>query len=195
MRPVKRYSQIMEHGRLADLVADLDWYALMTVPQKEFVAQEILTQKGIVTYVPVERKWRRKNRFTKNKDLYSYPIVTRFVFVGFIPGVPCWYDMFKLPIITSCVGINGHPVKLDAKAMAGIISAYPNGMLRPTDEQYRRTHAEFRAGTLARICEGPFEGMVVPVQEIAGSEAKVVLELFGGIQEISISTWKLEAAA
>lgn len=190
----RRQSPVMESGKLADMVMDLEWYAIRTPPQKEFVAQEILTQRGVVTFCPADKRWRRQNRYTKEKQLISYPMVVRYVFAGFIPGVPAWFNLFQLPCIQGCVGINGKPMKLDHAAMEGLLRRYPNGIQRPKEEKYMRTHAEYKAGDLVRICDGPFDGMIVPVHELKGRDAYVFMDLFGAQHKIKIDAGLLEAA-
>src|SRR5687768_12092164 len=75
--------------------AALSWYALLVPPQKEFVAQQILHDRGLSTFVPVERKWRRRNKFAKVKELIEYALAPRYVFVGFRPDETLWFDLSR----------------------------------------------------------------------------------------------------
>lgn len=190
----RRHTKMMDSKALVHEIARLHWYALRTPAQKEFVAQEILTQKGLVTYCPTDKRWRRRNRFQKQKELLSYAMIPRTVFVGFTPGVPLWFDIFALPAISSVVAISGKPMRLDDQGMANLITRYSNGIQRPDEEKHMQTGKEFKAGDVVRIMEGPFDGLTVPVHEIRGREAKVFLELFGGRHEVSVPTELLEAA-
>lgn len=190
----RRQSPVKSSEELVPLIERLHWYAIRTPAQKEFIAQEILTQKGLVTYCPTDERWRRRNRYQKAKELIAYALVTRTVFVGFEPGVPLWFDLFKLPCITSVVGIAGEPRRLDNRGMKNLITKYRNGIKRPDEEKHMKTGKEFKAGDMVRIVDGPFDGMVVPVHEIRGREARIFLELFGSRQEVAISTLLLEAA-
>lgn len=184
----------IESGRLLDLVHDLQWYALRTPPQKEFAAQDILTERGIVTFCPSDRRWRRHSRYTRTKELKSYPLLVRYVFAGFIPGVPAWFDLFSLPIIQGCVGVDGEPSRIDNASMERLIRKYRNGLQRPNEERFMRTHAEFKAGDLVKVCEGPFEGMVVPVIEISDHMAMLQVDFLGTGRRIKIDAYSLEAA-
>lgn len=190
----RRHSDLKDSRELIALIEPLHWYALRTPAQKEFIAQEILTQKGLVTYCPTDKRWRRRNRFQKHKELIGYAMLPRTVFVGFEPGIPLWFNIFSLPAISSVVAINGRPMKLDSAGMSNLISNYANGIQRPKEEKHMQTGKEFKAGDMVRIMEGPFDGMTVPVHEIRGREARVFLELFGGRHEVSVSTELLEAA-
>lgn len=190
----RRQSPVIESSKLAEMAAGLEWYALRTPPQKEFVAQEILTQRGLVTFCPQDKRWSRPNRFTKLKTLKPYPVVNRYVFVGFRSGAPLWFNLFQLPCIQGCVGINGRPMKLDHAAMERLLRVYPNGIQRPTKEDYQSAQAEYKTGDMVRICEGPFDGMVVPVIHLKGNEAIVFMELFGSRHEVKINVDMLDAA-
>lgn len=190
----RRETPIKSHHELILIVESLHWYALRTPAQKEFIAQEILTQKGLVTYCPTDKRWRKRNRYTKTKQLIPYSMIPRTVFVGFKPGVPLWFDLFQLPCVSSVVGISGEPKRLDTKGMSNLISKWANGIQRPKEEQHMETGKEFKAGDMVRISEGPFDGMTVPVHEIKGREARIFLELFGARHEVTISTAILEAA-
>lgn len=190
----RRHTPVKEHRELIPLIDRLHWYALRTPAQKEFIAQELLTQAGFVTYCPTDKRWRKRNRYTKQKELISYAMIPRTVFVGFEPGIPAWFNLFSLPCITSVVGVNGTPMRLDNNGMANLITKWANGIQRPKEERHMETGKEFRVGDVVRIVDGPFDGMTVPVTEIRGSEARIFLSLFGTDHEVSISTWALEAA-
>ncbi len=152
-----RPTRPMDSGRLLELVEDLDWYALRVAPQKEFVVQEILTRKGVATYCPSDKRWRRQNRYTKNKDLKSFPLMPSYVFAGFIPGIPSLYDLRKVDAILGCIGFNGEPKRIPKVGIRSMIGRYKNGLQRPTDERFMQTYKEFKAGDLVRIAHGPFE--------------------------------------
>jgi transcription antitermination factor NusG len=190
----RRHSKVVESADLLNEIERLHWYALRTPAQKEFIAQEILTQKGLVTYCPTDKRWRRRNRFQKQKQLIGYAVIPRTVFVGFEPGIPLWLDIFALPAISSVVAINGKPMRLDSEGMKRLVSVLANGIQRPKEEKHMQTGKEFKAGDLVRVVDGPFDGIVVPVHEIRGKEARVFLDLFGGHHEVSILTEYLEAA-
>lgn len=190
----RRQSPVKSSEELVPLIDRLHWYAIRTPAQKEFIAQEILTQQGLVTYCPTDKRWRRRNRYQKHKELIGYAMIPRTVFVGFEPGIPLWFDLFNLPCIQSVVGIAGEPRRLDTNGMKNLITKYRNGIQRPTEEKHMLTGKEFKAGDMVRVIEGPFDGMVVPVHEIRGREARIFLDLFSAPHEVSFPVELLEAA-
>lgn len=180
---------------LLEYAADLDWYVIRVAPQKEFVVQEVLARKGVVTYCPSDSRWRRKTRFQKTKELIPYPLMPSYVFAGFIPGVPAWFDLFTIGPVLGCVGVHGEPKRVQSEGMKKLIGSYRNGLVRPDEEQFMKTWREYKEGDKVRISSGPFEGIVVPVVEVKGPNAKILLQLFGVDHVTPIETWKLEPAA
>lgn len=170
------------------------WFALRVPPQKEFVAREILRRKGVATFLPVERVWRRRNKYTKIKELRQFPLMPRYVFTGFPKRVPIWFDVFALPVITGVVGINGEPKVLDELGMERIMKLYENAIDAPKEQKWMPTHREFSAGDPVQIMGGPFDGMTVPVVEIVGAHAKVLIALFNGETPVNIPLEQLYAA-
>lgn len=171
------------------------WYALRVPPQKEFVAAEILRRKGLATFLPVERLWRRKNKYVKEKVLRTYALMPRHVFTGFSKCEVSWFNVFSLPAIQGVVGRNGTPLQLDEEGMARIMRLYENGIKAPDEQKWMQTHKEFKAGDMVEIVGGAFDGFKVPVVEIMKSDARVIIELFGASKEVAISTEQLVAAA
>jgi transcription antitermination factor NusG len=184
----------VRNERLLEECGELHWYCLRIAPQKEFVAQEILKRRGLVTFVPSEHRWRRKNKYTKMKELRRYPLMVRYLFIGFTPGVPLWFNLFSIPIIQSVVGVNGVPWQFDTIAVRRLIEQYHDGLVRPTQEKHMRTNREFGVGDSVRIVEGPFEGIVAPVRDITRGQAHMFAELFNGEVPLKIDLNKLEAA-
>ncbi|MFG1461761.1 transcription termination/antitermination NusG family protein [Xanthobacter sp. DSM 24535] len=181
--------------RLLELVEGLEWYALRVAPQKEFAVQEILLRKGVTTYCPSDRRWRKVSRYVREKELQSFPLVPGYVFAGFPPGAGRWFELFAIPIVLGCVGIDGVPARIRATAMERMIKVYRNGLSRPDGEKFMRTHAEFKTGDRVRIAEGPFTDHVVPVIEIHGKMARILMDLFGVMREMDIPSEILEPAA
>lgn len=177
------------------------WYALTTPPQKEFVAQTILERQGLRTFIPVRREWRRRNKYTKKKELRAFPIGSRYVFVGFEPGRNLWFDLFQLSrpgsarIITGVIGMGMEPRQLRTDHVVDLMRRLGGGLNAPDVQRYMLSNKEFHIGELVEIVDGPFSGMVVPVTEVRGTQAKVLLELFGGNQETLLPTDILQAAA
>ncbi|MBO6755459.1 MAG: hypothetical protein JJ902_03980 [Roseibium sp.] len=187
-----------------DLIHARHWYALRVKSQKEFVTQDLLKERGLMTYVPVRKEWRHRNKFDrakKHKELISFPEAVGYVFVGFTPNqlwqgaVPHWLKIFELPTVKGVVGINSRPARIPPVRLSAWAKVHPNGVQRPDKEAYMRTHKEFKEGDTARICNGPFADKEVPVKSIEGIKTTVILEVFGSWREIVVDTFDLEKVA
>lgn len=179
------------NGRLPELVDNLDWYALLVPPQKEFAAQEVLRRFGVASFCPFESAWRQRSRYTREKELRHYPIMPRYVFAGF-SSRPDWYLLFTLPIISSVVGIHGQPARVSG--LPDLIRRFRNGLRRPEHERHMRTHREYAAGDMAVIVDSAMAGRVVHVTSIENGHAFFTMEMFGAEMRLSLPADKLEAA-
>lgn len=185
------YSPAERNGRGSKIVAELTWYALTVPPQKEFAAQDILSRRGVVTFCPFESLWRKKSRYTKEKELRHFPVMPRYVFAGF-SAEPSWYHVFRMPLIVSVVGLKGEPAPIDG--MTNLVGMFRNGLRRPSAERHMRTHREYNVGDAAVVVDGPLADRIVKVEEIRGGHAIFRMELLGSEHRLSIALDKLEAA-
>ena len=156
---------------------DLDWYAFICVPQKEY------------TFIPTETRWRSTNRYTKSRKLkeeMAFPVVPRHLFAGFPVGtMPPWYLLGDFPLILGVIGHKGRPHKANRKEFPKLAPVYANGSLRaPVEQQHMRTREEFGVGDTVEILDGPFRGHQVKVIEINGNMATIVLKLFNTEREM-----------
>lgn len=181
--------------RLLDLARKLMWFALIVPPQKEFVTQTILQRHDTPTFVPVERRWRRRNRFTREKELVAYPIAPRYVFAGFASRHALLTGpLHRVWTINGVIGIRGEPMQLPGPQVAQLIERLGNGLNAPAVQRYMRTRHEFTVGDQAEITEGPFAGHTVPIVEITGARAKALVTLFGSEMEIDVPLEILQGA-
>ena len=181
----------LNNGRLPELVSELDWYALLVPPQKEFAAQEILSKRDIATFCPFQSVWRRPSRYSKDKVLKHYPVMPRYLFAGFAGQVD-WYRLFQMPLINAVVGVAGEPRCFDN--MGAFIRNFRNGLRRPGHDRHMPTHREFGVGDTAVIVDSALAGRHVVVESIDKGHAFFTLEMFGGEMRLSLPTDKLEAA-
>lgn len=185
------YSPAAHNGRVGTIVEGLDWYALTVPPQKEFAAQEIMKRRGFTTFCPFESLWRRKSKYTNEKELRHFPLMPRYLFVGF-DDHPSWFDVFQIPLIVSVVGLEGVPAKLGN--MQRFVSNFRNGLRRPDAERHMKTHREYKVGDTVLVVEGPLADRLVKVEDISHGHAFFKMEMFGTEYRLSLPVGKLEAA-
>ncbi|HYF57219.1 MAG TPA: transcription termination/antitermination NusG family protein [Salinarimonas sp.] len=188
------------HGRLPQLVEELQWFALLVPPQKEFAAAEMLHRRGIATFCPYDVVFRHKSAIAKRRGLpkeeRKFPIMPRYVFAGF-PGIPPWWHLFNLPHLAGVVGLNGTPLQIgsaERPVMSSFIGKFKNGLRRPDAERFMATHREYKAGDLATIVDSAWKGRVVEVEAIENGRAFFTIEVFNSEHRLSLPLDQLEAA-
>ena len=163
--------------------------------QREFVIETLLRKKGFAVFLPTKKVWRRKSKYSPEKHLVAYPLLVGWVFVGWPKGDYRWLDLFSVNLVHEVAGVDGRPYVIPQRVMDGMFKRWGGPKTQaPERERLMRTHHEFKVGDSAKIVEGPFDGMCVKVADIRGPEARILLELLGGIQEIEINAMSLEAA-
>jgi len=197
-RQIVRYpTELPKAERILDLIDDpeINWYAILVSPQKEAAVQEILARKGILTYCPMDFRWRKRNKFAIDKDLLSFPMMPGWVFIGMNADAEPWYHVYRLSLVRSVVGYEGCPFAIPTKAMTDMVRKFRNGVVRPEEERFMRSNKEFKAGDIVRITGGPLRSFEARVIEIEGPVARVMFELFGISKPVPVSTELLEPAA
>lgn len=204
--PIKRMREkgvsprrkIHNHPKIKPETVDrYDWYALRVSPQTEFVTQDILKQRGILTYVPVRKEWRFRNKFDKakkQKKLMSYPESVGYVFMASHKGFePNWLMLGNTNNINGVVGVNGIPRRISCNQLHNFVKAFPNGIQRPAYEKHMNTGREFKVGDTVRPASGPFQHVHINVVEITDSgKVPFIVEMFGKDQSFEFEAWDLE---
>ena len=168
----------------------MHWYALRTVPQKEFVSELLLRKSGHHAFVPTETKLRRKHAWSKERVAVPYPMFTGYVFAGFRQKNP-WYELRRYNVITGVVGSDGRPQQLNGEAVQHLMRV--SGVAVPFSRSIN-PHRSFRIGDTVEVVNGPFRGNMVKLRGITKRKARILLELFGTIQDVEIPLEQLEAA-
>lgn len=176
-----------------ETLAALHWFLVRVPSGKELAAERILDDDGQIVFVPTERKFARSNNKVKRRTELRFPQIPGYVLVGLEPPSPAaglfdgyaWDRLFRFSLIGHVIGHQGRPMRL------------PFGQLRPMlQRQYDfRPVAVLEEGARAEILEGPFEGHVSEITAIKGHMATMVLDLFGGAQEVKVALNLLGRAA
>lgn len=170
---------------LLEACGEMDWFILLTSPQKEQTAQLLLRNRGYTTYLPVEHKFRKANKFAKRK-IKTYPAMRGYLFIGFAPGEHTWYDVFQTYHVKGVLAAQEEPYRLVGDQVGVMVRKYADGLQRPSVERYMRTGKEFNVGDTVRIAEGAFEGWKLPVVEIRGGYASMLGNILGSDQTIRV---------
>ena len=172
----------------------LEWYAVEVAPQKEFTVKEILTRLNFDCFLPVERRWRRRNRYSKQKVRRKFPLLPRYIFVAIGDATPGWHSLFEIDAVMGVVGIDDRPYPIDRAKLFELQKLSNHGEFSPpTEWRFMRSNREFKVGDKVRIVNGPMIDHEVRVLGIEGPKAKILLDIFGGTQEVDIHLDKLES--
>jgi transcription antitermination factor NusG len=170
-----------------ETLGELHWYLARVPSGKEFVAERILDDAGVIVFVPIETRFRRKNRYRKVKTEIKLPLVPGYVLVGFVPGELRWGKLFRFRLIHGVVGRDGRPSRLPSHEVTRLLTRHTAGeFLAPKAQQWMQTYREFSVGDRVEVLDGPFEGHVFDVTKITGQNAKMVIDLLGTEQTIDV---------
>lgn len=164
----------------------MQWYVAIVPAQRELDTQKLLEAHGYQTLVPIEYKWRRKNRYSRSRVEVRQPLLPRYVFVG-IEGEPYWWHLRQFPWLQGFLGKDGIPRPLPpeaVRALEGLNFAIPT--FNP--------HKSIRAGDQVQFASGPMHGKVARVRKIVSKRARVLIVVFNSLREVEVPLEILEAA-
>lgn len=165
----------------------LNWYCLCVQPQREYVAEHVLRQLGIVAFVPTEMKHlrnpRRRRRQNFKPKKRAYPMFgSRYLFVGYQDLLPA-FELSQIHLITGFVAIDGRPAVFPAEAIEHLARISKNVIHRRSTPN---PHQAFVAGDRVEVMAGPFNGHVVEIGKVRGNLASFCLELFGKVHAVEL---------
>lgn len=160
--------------------------------QRVFVPELLARRAGFEVFLPVRKEWRRRNQFTSQRELQSYPLMPGWMFVGWARGACRWDDLMALDIVSGVLGTGGRPLRIGQGEMIDAMRQWGGGRLPGSLKRYMRVGHEFEEGDVMRVAEGPFEGQTVRVVEIGGPQTRVLIDFFGKGRSVRIDTESLE---
>jgi transcription antitermination factor NusG len=168
---------------------------------KEFTAERILDDAGLIVFVPTETKFRKVNRMAKSKTEMRFALIPGYCLVGIFRSDLSemdgqWAKVFRFRLVREVIGHNGRPMALPYKQVRSLLVRHSRGEFNAPDAQrWMQTYREFASGDRVEVLEGPFEGHVAEVTEIRGQQARMVLRLFGADRAVDIPLIALGRAA
>lgn len=171
----------------------LNWYALVVPPGAEFRAETALKRRGYSVFVPHEWKWRRVSRYAKRRVSKPYPILVRYVFIGF-EGSPPWATIENIEGVRGqarLVAFSGRPARLDPDDVSYLMRLCGESV---PGRQTPNPHKGLKAGDAAQIVSGPLQGQIVRIEKLDAKRAQAYFGMLGSMRTIEISLANLEAA-
>lgn len=151
----------------------LSWFALRTMPQRDWHVRKVLIHRGLEAYIKTERKfgaWIKGER--SEKEGTAAP---GYVFAG-LSGVNPWALTRDCHMIKSVVSYQGRPAMLDPASLAEFLGFEDESDKTPDYFRFlRKSEAAelpaFAIGDTVRIDTPSFEGFTLPVKNIERGEA------------------------
>ena len=178
------------------VVEDRAWFVARCKAGGEARTVAALAERRVFAFTPVSEVWRRRNRFTKTKELYRFPAAPGYVVVGADPRFIPWMTIYDLT--AGLLSAGGRPVRLGPQAVRRILA-----MVRRAEgyQRHMPSRKEWSAGVgdVLRVVWGPLEGksvqLAMPLDGMTGDEARVLVEMFGTVIEAPIRIDCLEPVA
>ena len=170
------------------------WYIVRTETQKEYIACQIVRQRGWSAFVPSRHVYRRKTRYYKPKVARVYALLAGHMLVA-LKKPEQFYGILNLDCIKSILCIANVPIALTAEGVQWFAEMYR--LNAPRAHAFMRTHHEFSAGDDVTIVDHPFAGLAGKVENIDEKHgtARILFEIFGSERDADISLDNLIAAA
>lgn len=184
------------------------WYAIMSVPSKEFKAAEALRERGYTVYVPTRKIAIRSSRYRKGKSERVVPLFPGYLFVyRLIPwnemnkAHPSWIfergsDQIERKLLRGALTVanergeheaRGIPEEIVGKIMLTVKQQehefYNRGMVR-----------KLKPGDVALVTSGAWAGNHGTITKVRKSEADIAMKIFGAVRTVRARLQALEAA-
>lgn len=131
----------------AELPATECWYALVVKPRHEKVTDQILSNKGFETFLPL---YLRRHRYGQRRRDFLLPLFPGYVFCRFQQRF--WLPIVTTPSVIQVAGAGRTPLPVDDREVESLrIAAASPCELSP--------HPYLSAGCKVRIGEGPLAGV------------------------------------
>ncbi len=175
---------------------DPTWYAIMTGPRMEQVADANLRQQGYRTFYPFERVRQRRKIPNREQFLIEWvnkPYFPRYLFVALRKPTESIYAVNQTDGVSTVVYCGDEPLPIPHEVMDELMSrADVKGTVREIDTLARK---KFTKGEQVKFVEeSPFAGFIAVVSLDSGKAVRVWIETLGRMSEVSVPPELLERA-
>jgi transcription antitermination factor NusG len=165
----------------------MKWFAVMTNPSCEEIANRNLRRAGFYTFYPFQKVRRRRKRANVDKYLVEWinkPYYPGYLFVA-IRGDQGAYTVNETHGVSTVVYCGPDPLEIPTAVMDRIMSASgEDGLVGAVDTVSRRV---FKQGQLVRFQDNsPMSGLLAQIALDNGKEIKVWLEVLGANRVITV---------
>lgn len=168
-----------------------------------FLPEHLLRRAGFEVFLPIEKKSKRKNRFSNDRHMVSYPKLVDWLFVGvaaeFDPVTGETPDhriakLLELGVVTGLMGVNGKPAIIPQRDVHAMMRRWGGGELSAPMHRWSKADVPFVAGDRIRVIEGPWADLETKVISVTGGAVKAMVSLFGRNFQAEFSEQAIEKA-
>lgn len=141
------------------------WIVVNTHPHKEASAIANLQNQGFKTYCPMLRK---RVRHARRSVSVLRPLFPGYLFIELADGSQSWRPVLSTIGVRTVVRNGEEPSRLDALFISALRAREQDGVIVAPP-------APFVAGQKVRITDGPFDGTVATIIDLAEKDRLVVL--------------------
>jgi transcription antitermination factor NusG len=165
----------------------MKWYAVMTAPRSEELANRNLRRLGFWTFYPHQEVRRRRKRANVDQYLVEWiriPYYPRYMFLGLRPGEGL-YGVNECDGVSTVVYSGDKPLEVPHVVMDEIIAlGDSNGLVGKED---RVSRIPFKHGQMVKFTDkSPMAGLIAQIALDNGKEIRLWIELLGGRRQISV---------
>lgn len=178
--------QVLEPSSWLPLSGTERWYAVRTLPQRERLAVQQLTNQGYRVFLPMHLKTRRHAR---KVETISAPLFPRYLFTILDRTKDRWRS------INGTVGVERLLMN------AGEPHAVPDGLvesfvLASGEDGTVRFDFGLKEGQSVKVVAGPFADLIGRLERLNGNDrVSVLLELLGGTVRVALPRTLLAPAS
>lgn len=165
------------------------WFVLVTVPGREAKAVAFLERQGVMAWVPMVERWRRLPG-GQRRAARMHPVMPGYVFARF-SGAPHWRALFGMEpgcfFLRGVLGRDGAPAALSPDQLREVARVFDR-----LEKLWRAPEPDrVRAGDQVRV-RGAADGWVMPVAEVRGPLAWVLMPMLGGRRAVEVPVASLD---
>lgn len=163
------------------------WYAVMSNPRCEEIANRNLKRSGYLTFYPFQRVRRRRKRANMDKYLVEWiskPYFPGYLFVAIRPGQSL-YHVNEADGVSTVVYSGGAPLEIPHSVMDRLMDAADTGgQVGAVDEVSRKP---FQPGQTVKFKDNsPMSGLFAQIALDNGKEIRLWLNVLGAKRQISV---------
>jgi transcription antitermination factor NusG len=165
----------------------MKWYAVMTAPRGEELANRNLRRAGYWTFYPHQRVRRRRKRANLEQYLVEWvnmPYYPRYLFLGLREGEGM-YGVNELDGVSTIVYSGDRPLEVPHPVMDELMAmGDSNGQVGAVD---RVSRAMLKAGQRVRFVDNsPLSGLIAEIALDNGTEIRLWVSMLGGRRQIAV---------